>query len=251
VLVAGNEVGATWQGALEKLGDQAGLKDALDAIEGATGLFGGMDGILGWIGDAGFVVDPTGTEVEAGFVIVPTDPDQASNLFGTLKTFISLGGGTVGLAVSDEAYGDTTITTLSVDLAKLGGVAGGLSGGATDGLGIPEGTFELSFAVDGDVVVIGNGPAFVKHVLDTDAGTSLGADPAFSDAVGRIGRDATGVTFVDIEAIRTTIEASLTGDDLAEYTTDVQPFLEPFVAMAATSTVGSDLDTLTTIITVK
>ena len=118
-----------------------------------------MDEILGWIGDAGFVVNPTGTEVEAGFVIVPTDPDKASNLFGTLKTFISLGGGTVGLAVSDEAYGDTTITTVSVDLAKLGGVAGGLSGGATDGLGIPAGTFELSFAVDGDVVVIGTGPA--------------------------------------------------------------------------------------------
>ena len=251
VLVAGNEVGATWQGAIEKLGDQAGLKDALGAIEGATGLFGGMDEILGWIGDAGFVVDPTGTDVEMGFVIVPTDPDKASNLFGTLKTFISLGGGAVGLSVTDEAYGDTTITTVSVDLAKLGGVAGGLSGGATDGLGIPAGTFELSFAVDGDVVVIGNGTAFVKHVLETDAGTSLDSDAAFSDAVGKIGRDATGVTFVDIEAIRTTIEATLTGDDLAEYTTDVQPFLEPFVALASTSTVGSDLDTLTTIITVK
>ena len=59
------------------------------------------------------------------------------------------------------------------------------------------------------------------------------------------------MTFVDIEAIRTTIEASLTGDELAEYTTDVQPFLEPFVALASTSTVGGDLDTLTTIITVK
>jgi len=251
VLVAGNEVGATWQGAFEKLGDEAGLKDALDAIEGATGLLGGMDEILGWIGDAGFVVNVTGSDAEMGFVIVSADPDQAENLFGTLKTFISLGGGAMGLSVSDEAYGDTTITTITVDLEQAGGLVGGLSGGATDGLGIPEGTVEFSYAVADDVVVIGNGPAFVKHVLDTDAGTSLSSDAAFDDAVGRLGEDAVGLTFVDIEVIRTMIEGTLTGDELAEYTTDIQPFLEPFVALASTSTVGGDVDTLTTIITVK
>ena len=249
--MAGNEVGATWLGALEKLGTEAGLKDALDSIEGATGLLGGMDEILGWIGDAGFVVNVTGAQPEAGFVIVSADPGKASNLFGTLKTFILLGGGSMGLSVSDETYEGTTITTLSIDLSTLGGVAGGLSGGATNGLGIPEGTFELSFAVADDVVVIGTGADFVKHVLDTEPGTSLASDPAFDDAVGRIGDDAIGVTFVDIEGIRTTLEGTLTGDELTEYTTDVQPFLEPFVALASTSTVGSDLDTLTTIITVK
>ena len=199
-----------------------------------------------------FVVNVTGSEAEEGFVIVSADPDKASNLFGTLKTFISLGGGTVGLSVRDEAYGGTTITTVTVDLTKLGGVAGGLSGGAIDGLPIPEGSVEFSFAVADDVVVIGTGPGFVKHVLDTDSGTSLDTNQAFTDAVGRIGRDATGVTFVDIASIRTAIEGTLSRNGaLTDYTTDVQPFLEPFVAMAATSTVGADLDTLTTIITVK
>jgi hypothetical protein len=250
-LVAGNEVGATWLGALEKLGQDESVKGALDMIDGVTGVFGGMDEVLGWIGDAGFVVNTTGSEVEAGFIVVATDPDQASNLFNTLKTFISLGGGTIGLSSSEESYGDTTITTVSVDLAKVGAMAGGLSGGAVDGLGIPEGTFTFSFAVSDGVVVIGSGPAFVKHVLDTEPGTSLSSDQAYDDSVGQIGEDATGVTFVDIEAIRTTFETAMSSDELTEYTTDVQPFLEPFVALGSTTTVGGDLDTFTTIITVK
>jgi hypothetical protein len=249
-LVAGNEVGATWQGAFEKLGDEASLKETFDAIESATGLLGGMDGVIGWIGDAGFVVNQTGSELEGGFVIVPTDPAKAEDLFGTLKTFISLGGGSMGLSVRDEDYGDATITIVSVDLESLSGLAGGVSGGATDALPL-EGTFELSFAATDDVVVIGSGPGFVKHVLDTDAGTSLASDAAYDDAVGRLGSDAVGVTFVDIESVRTLLEATLTGDELARYTTDVKPFLEPFVAFATTSTVGGAYDTFQSVITVK
>ena len=88
-------------------------------------------------------------------------------------------------------------------------------------------------------------------MLDTDAGTSLATDAAYDDAVGRLGSDAIGVTFVDIESVRTLLEATLTGEELAEYTTDIKPFLEPFVALATTSTVGGAYDTLDSVITVK
>ncbi len=249
-LVAGNEVGATWLGAFEKLGEDTSLKDAIDAIEGATGLLGGMDDVIGWIGDAGFVVNQTGSDLEGGFVIVPADPGKADAFFGTLKTFITLGGGAMGLSVRDEDYGDATITIVSVDLETLSGIAGGVSGGATDALPL-EGTFELSFSVTDEVVIIGSGPGFVKHVLDTDAGTSLASDAAYDDSVGRLGPDAIGVTFVDLESVRTMLEATLTGDELAGYTTDIKPFLEPFVAFATTSNVGGEYDTLDSVITVK
>ena len=35
---------------------------------------------------------------------------------------------------------------------------------------LPSGSVEIAYAVTEDVVVVGSGPAFVKRVLDSDAG---------------------------------------------------------------------------------
>jgi Protein of unknown function (DUF3352) len=250
-LVAGNDVGSTWVGALDALRSETQLKDLIDGIDQATGIFGGVSDTIGWIGDAGVVVEGTGSEVAGGVVIVPTDPAKASKFFTTLKTFIALGGGSAGLTVHDQAYGDATITVVSIDLRTLGALAGAASGGAADGLTLPSGTVDLAYTVTDDVVVIGSSPAFVEHVLDTNASNSIASTPGFDAAVGRVGKDVTGLTYLDIAAVRTFAEGRLSGDELAKYKTDVQPFLEPFETFAATSTVGGEFDTFTTVITVK
>jgi Protein of unknown function (DUF3352) len=250
-LIAGNDVGATWEGLLGELGKDESMKDVVDGINEAAGVFGGPSEAIGWIGDAGLVVNSTGSEHEGGLVIVPTDPAKANKFFTTLKSFIALGGSSAGLTVRDEAYGDATITIVSIDLTKVGALAGGMTGGAASGLPIPGGTLDLAYSVTDDVVVIGSSPEFVKHVLDTDAGNSLASDESFKSAVGRVGNEVTGLTYLDITAMRTLAESQMTGDELAAYKTDVQPFLEPFDAFAATTTVGGELDTTTTVITVK
>ena len=51
--------------------------------------------------------------------------------------------------------------------------------------------------------------------------------------------------------MRTLAEGQMTGDELTKYKSDVQPFLEPFDAFAASSTVGGTYDTVTTVVTVK
>ena len=250
-LVAGNDVGATWSGALAELGKDPALKDGLGAIDGVAGVFGGVPEALGWIGDAGFVVNQSGSDLEGGLVIVPTDPAKATTFFTTVKSFIALGGASAGLTVRDEAYGDATITIVSVDLGSLGAIAGGLAGGAADGMALPSGKLDLAFAVTDQVVVIGSSPDFVKHVLDTDAASSLASDAGFQASVGRVGKDVAGLTFVDIASARTLAEGTMPADELAKYKKDVQPFLEPFDAFGMTTTVGGDLDTTTTVITVK
>lgn len=250
-LIAGNDVGATWEGLLAELGKDESMKEVVDGINEAAGVFGGTSEAIGWIGDAGVVVNGTGSEHEGGVVIVPTDPTKADKFFTTLKSFIALGGSSAGLTVRDEAYGDETITIVSIDLTKLGALAGGMTDGASSALPIPGGTLDLAYSVSDDVVVIGSSPEFVKHVLDTDAGNSLASDPGFKSTVGRIGNEVTGLTYLDIAAMRTLAEGQMSGDELAKYKTDVQPFLEPFDAFAATSAVGGDLDTTTTVITVK
>jgi hypothetical protein len=250
-LVAGNDVGATWVGAFAELGKNPSLKDALGAVDGVAGVFGGVPEALGWIGDAGFVVNQAGKDLECGLVIVPTDPAKATTFFTTVKSFVALGGASAGLTVRDETYGDATITIVSVDLGSLGAMAGGLAGGATDGLSLPSGKLELAFAVTDQVVVIGSSPDFVKHVLDTDAGTSIASTDSFKSAAGRVGADVTGLTYLDITSIRELAEGKMPADELAKYKKDVQPFLVPFDSFAASSTVGGDLDTITTVVTVK
>ena len=90
-----------------------------------------------------------------------------------------------------------------------------------------------------------------KPVAPKMAGNSLASDAGFKSAVGRVGDEATGLTYLDITGLRTLAEGQMSGDELAKYKTDVQPYLEPFDAFAVTSEVGSDLDTTTTVITVK
>jgi len=253
-LVAGNDVGSTWTGAFDKLKTEPSLKDQLGGIDQALGVFGGASEAIGWIGDAGVVVDQTGTDLSGGLVIVPTDSAKATKFFTTLKSFITLGGASAGLTVKDEAYGDATITVVSIDVSKLGSLAGGLMGGTNGGVSatpLPAGTVDLAYAVTDKVVVLGSSTAFVKHVLDTTTATSIASNDSFKNAVGHVGTDVTGLTYLDIAAARTLAEGHMTGDQLTKYKTDVQPFLEPFDAFAASSTVGGTYDTLTTVITVK
>jgi hypothetical protein len=114
---------------------------------------------------------------------------------------------------------------------------------------LPTGHIEIAYAVTDDVVVIGTGPAFVKHVLDTTEATSLASDPQYKRLADRAG-PGTASAFVDIAAVRGLAEKAMAGGD-PKYETDVKPFLVPFDALYASSSTSSDLNKSTVIITVK
>ncbi len=118
----------------------------------------------------------------------------------------------------------------------------------------PAGNVEIAFAATDAVVVIGSSPAFVRSVLDAGAGASLADDTRFSALVARVGAAHTGVSFVDIAAIRGLVEGLLpeaTAEKRAEYEESIKPFLVPFDAFVAAGVAGDDLDAQHAIITVK
>jgi hypothetical protein len=117
---------------------------------------------------------------------------------------------------------------------------------------LPSGNVEIAYAVTDQVVVIGSGPGFVKHVLDTTASTSLASSDDYKKLVDRVG-PSTGSVFVDIQAIREISEkwaASAASPDYDKYKTDVKPFLDPFDALMLSGSVSGDLTKSTIIITV-
>jgi hypothetical protein len=246
-----NDFGKTLKQALDLARSDANAKPVFDKVDQALGLIGGEDAALGWAGDTAFVVNVSDGTPEGGLIVAPTDKVAAGHLFTALRTFIALGGSQQGISVRDEPYNGATITVVDLgDIGDRAGMAGGMVSGA---LKLPSGHIEIAYAVTDDVVVIGSSPSFVKHVLDTTKATSLGSNARYTNLVDRAGA-STGTTFVDITAIRGLIEKAAGSADpaeLAKYEKDIKPFLVPFDAMVASSSVSGDLHRSVIYVTVK
>lgn len=244
-----HDLGTTLSQVLAQSASEPGIKDVLDQLDDALGLIGGKDAALGWLGDTAVVVNDSAGTLEGGLLVVPTDDAAAERLFTALRTFIGLGGGAQGITVREEPYAGTTITI--IDLGDPGKLTGMGDGAAS--LPLPTGPIEIAYAVTDEIVVIGSGPSFVKHVLDTTKETLLASDDQYKELADRAGA-GTGTTFVDITAIREMLEkqiASFNPSPLSRYETDVKPFLLPFDALYASSSNEGDLTSSTVIITVK
>ncbi len=149
-----------------------------------------------------------------------------------LKAFVQLGGAQAGITVTDEAYGGTTITV--VDLSGLGGMVDSMSDGAVQA----PSDIKLAYAVTDKVVVIGYGTAFVKGVLDAQAGDSLATTDRFSTALTQAGTEHASLLWVDITAVRGAVEDLVPADALGRYDADVQPYLEALDSMISVASPG-------------
>ena len=249
-LAVSHDTGKTLQQALDLYKGEPTLKPVTDAITQGLGALGGAESAIGWIGDTGVVVNRSGDSVEGGLVILPTDQKAAASFFTSVKNLAAISG-VAGVTFRDEDHNGTTISIASVDLS---GVAGAAGANAVPGLGaLPIDKVELAWAVTDNLVVIGSGPEFVKHVLDTTDATSLASNDRYKALMDRVGA-GTGSLFVDIAGVRDLAEGvmgDLDAASLKQYQTDVKPYLAPFDALVASSSVGGDLTSSKVIITVK
>ncbi|TFG69338.1 MAG: DUF3352 domain-containing protein [Thermomicrobiales bacterium] len=248
--VTTNDLGTTLQKTIDRYASDPAIGPKLEEFDQALGLIGGREAAFGWIGDAAFVVDARGDEPDGGIIIAPSDQAAAKQLFTALRTLIALGGGQAGFSVSDETYKGVAITT--VDLGDLSSLAG-LAGAQGAPVPVPTGKIQISFAVTDEVVVIGFGSGFVKGVIETTPATSLAADPTYNGLAAQAG-PGTGTTFIDITALRGMIETAMAAADKAghsDYEADVKPFLDPFDAFFASSSIEGDLARSEIFITVK
>ena len=253
-LASGNDAGATILATVERYRTDPNLAEVFQGIDQVVGILGGTDAVLSWMGDTGLVITQGAEAPEGGIVSVPTDATKARQFFTTIRSFATLAGGQAGITVRDEDHNGTTITIIDLgNLEDLGGMLGGTIPGGPP-VDLAGGKAEIAYAATDGVVVIGSGPGFVRSVLDAGAGTSLADDARFTGLVARAGAQHTGLTFVDIAAVRGMVEGLLTeatAAERAEYEESVKPFLVPFDALIGASVAGSDVDTQRLIVTVK
>ena len=200
----------------------AEIKDALDKV-------GGLD----WVGDADFVLTKTGSDYGGGVVVVTTDSATATAKKAMITNLVALGGGSLGLTLTDEAYKGTTITKVHIP----------------DDAGMSLGNQDFTIAAKGNLIVTGYGDAFVKSVIDTTSDTSLAAQSTYKSVMAAAGTSNMGYGYFDISAVADDIAKTFSGST-SGYDLNYKPYVDHIGGAAFTVVDGSTV-TLRFIITAK
>jgi hypothetical protein len=245
VYAESHDAGAAIKAFLGKLRSIPELGSTFGQIDQAAGLIGGVDGVLGWWGDVAVAIGPGADgSMTGGLLITPTDASAARKTFDTIRSFIVLGGGQMGLTMRDEKHGDATVTTIDFSgaMAASGGVPPGVKA-------------EIAYTVTDDIVVIGYGATFVNAVLDAGPGPSLADDTRFKDLVSRVGSENLGLSFVDVQAIRGLVEPLVKPlvpeAQWATYQTEIVPYISHFDALVSGGRIDGGINRLPMAFTVK
>ena len=241
------------------------VRAALPAEAGSSGVARQLEGLLGselpsfvsWLGDAGLVVEvPTAGQAEPsiGLIATVTDEAAATQRLGQLRTLAGFAtmAGVKGLSVSDARHGTATITTLTVDPSALSipgaSPRAGLVGPGTTTVG----PVSISWTLSDGRFVLGLGPGVVERFLDLPLDQSLGATPAFSQALAVAGGPrSTGFTYLDLRAIRAAAETLVPSAERSSYDSNVRPYLLPFDRLVAVGGLDGSTATVRAVVTVS
>jgi hypothetical protein len=244
--IEGHDVGKALEQLKTTLAADPQLTDGVTQLDDALKLVGGYGALVDWMGEGGIAVTRDGDTIDGGIVITPTDKAAADRLFTQLRAFVALAGATSGISVTDEAYGDATITV--VDLGDLSSLAGAMTGGSVSG--IPA-NITIAYSITDKVIAIGSGTGFVKAVLDARTGDSLAGSDRFSSALGAVDKSHGSLLWLDVAGIRSFAETQLPASAKSDYDTNTKPYLDAFDSVIASYTPGDTLDRGTVVIRVS
>lgn len=202
----------------------------LEQIDQAVAFLGGIGTLVGWIDDAGVAVVPDGSSVAGGLILRAVDAKAAQDRVAQLRAFLTLAGGS--LDVSHESIDGVDVTI--VDLGPLSSLLGGT--GIPGGEAVPVPSTEhlrIAFAVRDDIVVVGQGDAFVRAVLGVQAGRSLADSDAYAKAIGSAGAENVGQAYLDARAVVRIAGSLMSDQELARWKADTKPYLDPFRSVVA------------------
>lgn len=244
-LVEGHDVGQAIERVKSLAAADPQLADGVKQLDDTLKLLGGFGAAVDWMGEGGIAVTRSGDTLAGGLVVTPTDKAAASRLFTVLRGFLAIGG-SAGVKVTDETYGDATITV--VDTGNLPAALGGTTGSPVSGL--PSG-LRIAYTVTDQVVVIGSDADFVKAVLDARTGDNLARTQRFASALARVDAKHGSLMWLDVAGLRDLVESRMPAADKADYEANVKPYLAAVDAVIGTSTPGSDVDRGTIVVIVN
>jgi hypothetical protein len=232
----GAGIAATIEVMKEAIASDPTAAEELATFESALG--SDIEEFVSWIGDAGIAGGWDGSEAFLGVVVVPTDADEAQQRLDQLAGFARLAmlDESSGVTVEESEVAGTETTTIRWQDPTM----------------VPDPTvplptgLALEFAVTDDLVLIGLGDRFVDRSLELEPSDSLAQNERYTSAVEEFGGpDNAGVAWVDLTALRETIEsvvlptAEAMGFD--SYESEIKPWLEPLDMIVGVSRLEGDL----------
>jgi hypothetical protein len=207
-------------------GAQGGL-DQLKQVEAAMG--GRLDELFNWVGGGAVAAGWDGEQAYVGMVLEVTDTDAAGQRLRQLKNLLSLA--TMDPSAEVKVTTDT-VAGVEVTSIRFTTMTPTISShpGRTEAV--------IQYAIDGEHLLIGVGDRFVGRALQLGPGQSLADVARYTGAIGRFGGDDNaGAFFLDLAALRETVEAQA-GDMLPrDYATATKPYLEPLDLLAGVTRV--------------
>lgn len=208
-------------------GGASGELDQLQQVEAALG--GQLDELFTWVGGVAVAAGWDGDQAYVGMVLEVTDADAANQRLRQLQNLLSLAtmDPSAEVKFSTETVAGVEVTSIRFTTMTP---TFGSDGGETEAV--------IQYAMDDEQLLIGVGDRFVGRALQLGSGESLADNGRYADAIGRFGGDDNaGAFFLDLAALRATVEAEA-GEMLPpEYATDTQPYLAPLDLLAGVTRV--------------
>jgi hypothetical protein len=225
VAIEGRQIGEYIQTFIDNLKANPEAKAAFESFEQQAALVGGLESFYSWIGDGALVVTGSGSEFQGGLVVKPTDEAALNAKLLSLKNLFALAGGSTGITLTDEPYGDGTI--IKIGLGDVGGE-------------ISEELETIALTHQRGLFVIGVGDGFVKSVIDTTTG-SLADQSRYKATIDRVGSANAGQAYVDLAALLAGASTMVPEGERATFEREYRPYLEPFSAVAAAGHSGDPI----------
>jgi hypothetical protein len=203
----------------------------LGQIDGSLALLGGADQLVGWIDDVGIVIEPDGTSVSGGVILTADGESTANAKADQIRGLLTLAGLGGGGNVTETTIAGTKVTT--VDLGDLGSLLKAAGTGVT----LPtDAHLVISFATKGSALIVGGGEGFIRHILETTAGSSLADATGYKHAMTRSSAENLGQVYVGVPSLVSLATTLVPEAERAAFSTNIQPYLAPFEAIVVTTT---------------
>jgi hypothetical protein len=228
LLVEDQGTGVSLQNLLATLREDPTLGAPLGMLDG----MGGAGELVGWIQDAGIAVVGSVDAPTGGVLLVATDETAARNRVATLTNLLSFAGLGGGIEVREATIAGVTVTTIVIsDLSAL--VPPGTIPGDVE---VPsDGPIEFSIAAKGRVILLGVGEEFMTSVLGVQPGQTLADQASYDKAFERSLTNSRTSLYVDVRNVIDLAEGMIPAEELAQWESDIKPYVEPVQAVAATT----------------
>lgn len=228
LLVENQGTGVALQNLLAALREDPTLAGPLAMLEG----FGGADELVGWVQDAGIAV-MGGETPSGGVLLVAADDAAAANRVATLTNLLALAGLGGGIEVRETTVAGVKVTTVVVtDLGSLV-PPGTLPGGVEPPAGTP---IEFSIAAKGRVIALSVGEGFMTGLLNVQPGASLADQAGYKRAAERSLAGSRTSVYAAVRGAVTLVEGFVPAEMLAQWESDVRPYLAPVEAVSISTT---------------